>query len=106
MLAVALLAPWLLVLCFLYWWFPRSLRRTPARRVFDTACIVLALVAAIGAALLAQHGQPPAARDALGRRAGDIWPEVLAALYAYGAFSLVLLAAVIMRALLWRKRAP
>ena len=105
MLAVALLAPWLLVLCFLYWWFPRSLPRTRARRMFDVICVVLSLLAAVAGALLAQQGQTPAATDAIGHHAGDIWPEVLAALYAYGAFSLVLLAAVVLRALLWRKRA-
>lgn len=104
MLAVALLAPWLLVLCFLYWVFPRAVPRTGARRLFDVAFILLSLLAAVGGALLAQHGQVPTATDALGHRAGDIWPEVLAALYAYGAFSVVLLAAVTLRALVWRGR--
>ncbi len=103
MLAVALLAPWLLILCFLYWVFPRNLPRTRGRRVFDAAFIVIALLAAIGGALLAQHGQPPAPTDALGHRSGDIWPQVLAALCAYAAFSACLLAGLIVRAALWRK---
>lgn len=104
MLAVALLAPWLLVLCFLYWVFPRSLPRTGPRRAFDLACIVLSLLAALGGALLAGHGQPPAPTDALGHRAGDIWPEVLAALCAYAAFTVCLLAGLLIRAAVWRRK--
>ena len=104
MLAVLLLAPWLLVLCFLYWMFPRSLPRSKTRRLFDVIFIVMSLMAALGAALLAEQGQQPALTDALGHRAGDIWPQVLAALYAYGAFSTVLATGTLLRAWLWRSR--
>lgn len=103
MLAFALLAPWLLVLCFLYWQFPRHLPRTSQRRALDVAVIVLALLAAAASTHLAWLGWQPPTTDALGRRTGDIWPAVLAALYAYGAFSLVLLTGFVVRALLWRR---
>lgn len=104
MLAFALMAPWLLVLCFLYWAFPRSLPRTIARRLYDASAIAASLTAALGGALVAHLGRQPALTDEFGHRAGDIWPQVLAALYAYGAFSLVLLAAFLLRHWLWRNR--
>lgn len=104
MLAVALLAPWLFVLCFLYWWFPRALPRTTARRLFDVGAIATSLILAVAGALLAQHDRQPALTDELGHRAGDIWPDVLAALYAYSAFSLVLLVALVLRHWLWKRR--
>ncbi len=104
MLAVALLAPWLFVLCFLYRRFPRALPQTIARRLFDVGAIATSLLFAVAGALLAQYDRQPVLTDELGHRAGDIWPQVLAAVYAYSAFSLVLFVAIVMRYWLWNRR--
>lgn len=105
MLAVLLLSPWLLVLCFLYWWYPRDRPHSGTRRIFDVAMMVLSLVATAAGAWFAQINRQPALTDALGHRSGDIWPQVLAAVYAYSAFTLVMLVAIVLRHFLWRRRA-
>jgi hypothetical protein len=101
-LAVLLLAPWLLVLAFCYWYFPRRLPRTAARRVFDGVAVLAAVAVATVVALHASAATVPAATDALGHRSGDIWPQVLSALCAYAGFVIVLALAMLLRARLWR----
>ncbi|GAP65184.1 hypothetical protein MBSD_n0473 [Mizugakiibacter sediminis] len=96
-LAVLLLAPWLAILGGLYWAFPRRLPRTFARRAFDLAALLIAAAATLSladAGYSADHGD-----------AGAIWKQVIAALAAYGAFAGVLLAALLLRARLFRARA-
>lgn len=45
-LSILLLAPWLLILAWAYWAYPKSLPRTKGRRVFDVFALVVAAVAA------------------------------------------------------------
>ena len=47
-LSILLLAPWLLVLCGIYWAYPRDLLRSARRRSFDVVVLLLAAVAMIG----------------------------------------------------------
>lgn len=102
-LAILLLLPWLLILCWAYWAYPKSLPRIAARRVFDVAAVLLALLAAAQCAALGfDHVEPPVV-DGFGRASGAIWQQVLPALYAYGAFTAVLLPAALLRHALWRR---
>lgn len=82
-LALILFLPWFAILGVLYWFYPRTLEKTPARRRFD----LLALVLAFTAAFLA--GRWGFATAATGIEAGPIWRQVLASLLAYKAFLLV-----------------
>ncbi len=103
-LAFVLLAPWLLILCWAYWAYPKSLPRTSARRGFDAAAVLIALAAAAKAALL---GFDTALRPSIGqfgRGSGGIWQQVLPALYGYGALLLVLALALGLRWILWGRR--
>jgi len=86
-LAMLLFLPWFLILGAIYWWMPRDLPVTPARRRFD----LVALLLAFGLAFVAgRWGYTVAAR---GVEAGPIWRQVLACLLAYKAFLLVIIAA-------------
>lgn len=104
-LSILLLAPWLLVLCWIYWAYPRDLPRTVRRRAFDT---VVLLLAAIATTLAAQAGFDMATlpkTGEFGRFSGAIWQQVLPALWGYGAFSAVLLPAWWLRQRGWGQRA-
>lgn len=104
-LAFALMAPWLVVLSLAYWWLPRSLPATPARRRYDVAAIVLALAGGAAATALAWQGWIEPVANAAGERpAGAIWPDVLGVLYAYGGYLAVLFPALVLRQLIWRRR--
>jgi len=89
-LSLLLFLPWFLLLGSLYWLFPRQ-PRTPRRRLFDGTTLLLAFALSIVSMLwgyrlgMAQPG------------AGPIWPQVLAVLYAYGAFLAVLVVALLLR---------
>lgn len=99
-----LLAPWLLILGWAYASYPKSLPRTPARRLFDALALLLAFAAAACAGLLAHDAVPLPGLDEAGRRAGGaIWQQVLPALCGYGAFAGVLALALPLRHLLWRR---
>ncbi|MHB1059047.1 MAG: hypothetical protein ACYC0F_14305 [Rhodanobacter sp.] len=105
-LAILLLAPWLLILCWGYWAYPKSLPRIPAQRIFDAAAMLLALVAAAQCAVIGFDRvelQLPTV-DGFGRASGAIWQQVLPALYGYGAFTAVLLLAMLLRHALWGRR--
>lgn len=104
-LALLLLAPWLLVLGWAYWYFPRTPRRG-ARRAFDATALLLAAAATVALALYSFHSHAGAGRhvDALGRHSGAIWQQVLPALLGYAAFVAVLLLALVVRTLLFRRR--
>lgn len=103
-LAIALLGPWLLILCWTYWAYPKSLPRTRVRRGFDLAALLLALVAAVQSAVVAFDTVVQPSVDEFGRASGGIWQQVLPALYGYGAFAAVLLVATVLRHMIWRRR--
>ncbi|MBD8873341.1 hypothetical protein [Rhodanobacter sp. DHB23] len=103
-LALLLLAPWLLILGWAYANYPKSLPRTPARRLFDVLALLLAFGAAICAGLLGHDAVQLPGLDEAGRRAsGAIWQQVLPALCGYGAFAGVLALALPLRRLFWHR---
>ncbi len=89
-LSLLLFLPWFVLLSSLFWWYPRQ-PRTSRRRLFDAATLVLALLLSV----LAMHWGFRIGTAQAG--AGPIWPQVLAVLYAYGAFLAVLAAALLAR---------
>lgn len=89
-LSLLLFLPWFVLLGTLYWLFPRQPRST-ARRLFDGVALVLAFVLSILAMLWGHH------IGVVQNDAGPIWRQVLAVLYAYGAFLAVMVAAVLLR---------
>lgn len=103
-LAILLLTPWLLILCWSYWAYPKSLPHAAARRLFDVAAMLLAMIAAAQCAVIAFDRVRLPTVDAFGRASGAIWQQVLPALLAYAAFTVVLLLAVLVRHVLWRRR--
>jgi hypothetical protein len=102
-LALLLLAPWLLILGWAYFTYPKSLPRTAARRLFDWLALLLSAVAAAWCARYGFDAAPPAQVDAFGRASGAIWQQVLPALLGYGACVAVLLTAMLVRYLLWHR---
>ncbi|HEY8587722.1 MAG TPA: hypothetical protein VIL60_13490 [Rhodanobacter sp.] len=102
-LAILLLAPWLLILCWGYWAYPKSLPRTSARRVFDFVALLVAMIGAALCAVLAFETAQLPTVDGYGRASGAIWQQVLPALYGYGAFTVVLLLALLLRHFIWRR---
>ena len=42
-LALLLFLPWFLIIAALYWFYPRLMEKTPARRRFDLALLLLAV---------------------------------------------------------------
>lgn len=83
-LALILFLPWFAILGALYWFYPRTLERTPARRRFDIAALCLAFLASFIA------GRWGFAIASTTIEAGPIWRQVLASLLAYKAFLAVL----------------
>lgn len=102
-LALLLLAPWLLILAWAYFAYPKSLPRTAARRVFDWAALLLAALAAAQCAVLGFDLAPRPQVDAFGRASGAIWQQVLPVLLGYGGCVGVLLLALLLRHFLWRR---
>jgi hypothetical protein len=103
-LALMLLAPWLIVLGWAYWQYPKSLLKNMTRRGFDVLALVAAMVAAIQSALIAFDAVELPAADQFGPKSGAIWQQVVPALWGYGAFVAVLVVALIVRQLVWKKR--
>ncbi|WP_426688256.1 hypothetical protein [Rhodanobacter ginsengiterrae] len=103
-LAILLLTPWLLVLCWGYWAYPKSLPRVVARRIFDVAAMLLAMIAAAQCAVIGFDRVELPSVDGFGRASGAIWQQVLPALYGYAAFTVVLLLAMLLRHALWGRR--
>ncbi len=89
-LSLLLFLPWFTLLGALFWWFPRE-PRTTARRAFDTLTLLLAFALSAVAMLWGHH------IGVVQDDAGPIWRQVLAVLYAYGAFLAVLVLAVLLR---------
>lgn len=102
-LAIVLLGPCLLVLCGLYWAYPKSLPRTPARRAFDVVALGVMAFVTVCFALLGFDQATVPSEDELGRVSGAIWQQVLPALYGYGAFSVAFFSALWIRHLIWRR---
>lgn len=106
-LAILLLAPWLLVLGWAYFSYPKSLPRTAARRAFDALALAVAAVAAIKCAMLGYDAARLPPVDAFGHASGAIWQQVLPALIGYGVCVGVLALALLLRYLIWRRtRSP
>lgn len=103
-LAIALLAPLWLILCWGYWNYPKALPHTLARRVFDAVAVLLALFVAVLCALSGFDGVALPTASAFGQPNGAIWRQVQPALYGYGAFSVVLIVAMAVRHACWRRR--
>jgi len=89
-LSLLLFLPWFLLLGSLYWLFPRQ-PRTPRRRLFDGTTLLLAFALSIASMLWGYR------IGVMQPGAGPIWPQVLAVLYAYGAFLAVLVLALLLR---------
>ncbi|UPG86489.1 hypothetical protein L2Y94_03770 [Luteibacter aegosomatis] len=104
-LALLLLAPWLVVLGWAYWAYPKSLPRTGTRRAFDALALVASIIASVQAALLAYDAVELPAADQFGPKSGAIWQQVVPALYGYGAFLAVLVVALVVRQVIWKRRA-
>ncbi|HZF98371.1 MAG TPA: hypothetical protein VEY92_09040 [Pseudoxanthomonas sp.] len=90
-LALVLFMPWFLLLGSLYWLFPRQ-PRGRRRSVFDAAALAVAFVLSF---VGMQWGYRLGGADLA---TGAIWKQVLATLVAYGAFLIVLVLAVPLRA--------
>lgn len=103
-LAILLLAPWLLILAWAYWAYPKSLPRTKARRAFDVFAVVLAAVAAGWSAIAGFEAAVVPTAGQFGPPSGAIWQQVLPALYGYGACVAVLLVALLVRAFVWGRK--
>lgn len=100
-LSILLLAPWLLVLCWIYWAYPRNLPTSARRRGFDVLILLLAATATTLAAVAGFDTATVPEVGELGRPSGGIWQQVLPDLYAYAAFSAVLLPAAWLRQRCW-----
>lgn len=103
-LAVLLLLPWLLVLAWGYWNYPKSLPAHRSRRLFDLAVLLLAASAVVGGALLGFEGAHLPTVGSLGLPSGGIWQQVLPALLAYGGFSIFLILGLWLRQICWGAR--
>ena len=90
-LAIILFLPWFLLLGSLFYLFPRE-PRTPRRRHFDLVALLVAFVLSFAGM---RWGYALGLADA---GTGAIWKQVLATLVAYGAFLIVLVVAVPVRA--------
>lgn len=87
-LALILFLPWFAILGYLYWRFPR-LPRPRARKLFDTAALILATALAVaGMQWSFFHADPGY---------GGLWKQILATSVAYGLFLGVMLVAVLVR---------
>jgi hypothetical protein len=103
-LALLLLAPWLVVLGWAYFAYPKSLPRTVGRRVFDGFALLAAAAATVISAVLGYEAVAVPQVGQFGRSSGAIWQQVLPALYGYGACVAVLLVALVVRSRLWGRR--
>src|ERR1700754_6212 len=105
-LAIMLLAPWLIVLGWAYWAYPKSLLKNMTRRAFDVLALIAATIAAIQSAIVAFDAVVLPEADQFGPKSGAIWQQVGPALYGYGAFVAVLVIALVIRQFVWKKRTP
>lgn len=92
-LALILFLPWFAIIGFAYWHLPRALPRPASRRIYDGVVIATSMLLSLLAAF--------AALDMQWQKAGRIWPQVAAVLFAYGTFLLLMLLAALLRSRLW-----
>ncbi|HEV7778131.1 MAG TPA: hypothetical protein VGO76_14775 [Luteibacter sp.] len=104
-LALALLAPWLLILAWAYWSYPKSLPRVALRKTFDVVALLVAVVASIGLAMYAFDSVTIKQVGTFGPESGGIWKQVIPALYGYFAFLAVLAIAMLVRHAIWKRKA-
>jgi hypothetical protein len=105
-LALMLLAPWLIVLGWAYWAYPKALLKNVTRRSFDVLALIAAVAAAVQAAMMSFDAVVIPAADQFGPKSGAIWQQVVPALWGYGAFVAVLVVALVIRQMVWKPRAP
>lgn len=94
-LALILFVPWFLILGVLFWIYPRQ-PRGGARRAYDVAALLLALVAFA----YSQYWALDAADPGYGR----MWGQILATAVGYGVYLAVMAAAFFLRPRILRKR--
>jgi hypothetical protein len=104
-LAVLLLTPWLLILAWAYWAYPKSLPRVALRRLFDVVALVVAAIASVGLAMYAFDSVTIKQVGTFGPESGGIWKQVIPALYGYFTFLVVLAVAMLVRHAIWRRKA-
>ena len=92
-LALILFAPWFVILCVLYWLYPRQ-PRSATRRAFDALALLLAFVGCL-LSLRWSFGLAD-------RSFGHLWPQILATSVGYGVFLAVLTGAFFVRRKLFR----
>lgn len=85
-LALILFLPWFAILAGLFWFYPRE-PRTRARRVFDVASLLVAVVAFVIAIRWGHAIAQPTGT------AGNIWRQVVATATGYAVFLGVMTAA-------------
>jgi hypothetical protein len=105
-LSLMLLAPWLIVLAWAYWALHKTPARSTAQRIFDALAVTVAAVVSIWSALLAFSSVVIKTVGVLGPESGGIWKQVAPALYGYGTFVAVLVAAMLVRRMIWRRGSP
>jgi hypothetical protein len=103
-LSLLLLTPWLLILAWAYWAYPKTLIRNVARRSFDALAIVVAAIVAVKLSLWAFDSVAIKQVGTFGPESGSIWKQVVPALYGYFSFLAVLLVALLIRWPIWRRR--
>ncbi|MFC5578396.1 hypothetical protein ACFPOA_10285 [Lysobacter niabensis] len=89
-LALILFLPWFTILAVLFWKFPRQPRGW-ARTLFDSASLLLAVIAAAAGMYWSMANADPTF--------GHMWQQVLATSVSYGLFLLVVTVALVVR---WR----
>ena len=94
-LTLILFLPWFLILSALFWIWPRQPRGV-ARRLYDVAAIVVSLALFVASLHWLQDLADPAH--------GRMWRHILATAAGYGVFLAAMLAAFVLRLLLFRRR--
>lgn len=89
-LALILFLPWFAILGGLFWFYPRE-PRTQARRTFDIASLVVAVIAFVVAIRWGHAIAEPTGT------AGNIWRQVVATATGYAVFLAVITAAFLVR---------
>jgi hypothetical protein len=94
-LTLILFLPWFLILAVLFWVYPRQPRGI-ARRLYDLVAIVLSLAVFVASLYWLHDVADPAH--------GRMWRQILSTAVGYGVFLTAMLVAVVLRALLFRKK--
>jgi hypothetical protein len=71
-LAIILFLPWFLILGALYWYYPRTLPRTPERRRFDLTLLAIAFAASFVPGAGGIRSPAPASKPV--RSGARCWP--------------------------------